>query len=147
MTLWHEHAAELARDDHAPARDLAAFIARVRHAWTDVRVDSVDVDGATQHAKTGETLTVTARVRLGDLTPEDVTAELIHGHTDSDGRLDRTRHVNELAPQAVSPDGLVTFVGSLRLTQTGSFGYTVRIVPRHAQLISPVELGLVALPG
>lgn len=141
------HDAELARDDHAPARDLAAFIARVRHAWTDVRVDSVDVDGATQHAKTGETLTVTARVRLGDLTPEDVTAELIHGHTDSDGRLDRTRHVNELAPQAVSPDGLVTFVGSLRLTQTGSFGYTVRIVPRHAQLISPVELGLVALPG
>src|SRR3712207_7801077 len=34
--------------------------------------------------------------------------------------------------------------GSVTLTSTGSFGYTVRVVPRHEHLASVAELGPVA---
>ena len=33
--------------------------------------------------------------------------------------------------------------GTLRLARTGSFGYTVRVLPKHPALIGGVELGLV----
>ena len=39
------------------------------------------------------------------------------------------------------------FDGSVTLARSGAFGYTVRVVPRHASLVSPAELGVVALPG
>jgi starch phosphorylase len=32
------------------------------------------------------------------------------------------------------------------LDHSGSFGYTVRIIPRNDLLTSPAELGVVALP-
>ena len=35
------------------------------------------------------------------------------------------------------------FEGQVRLTRTGAFGYTVRVLPRHGGLASPAELGLV----
>ncbi len=41
-------------------------------------------------------------------------------------------------------EGVAVFTGTLPLVLTGSFGYTVRVVPDHPALVSPVELGLVA---
>ena len=38
------------------------------------------------------------------------------------------------------------FDGTVTLARSGAFGYTVRVVPRHASLVSPAELGVVALP-
>ena len=37
-----------------------------------------------------------------------------------------------------------SFAGDLALARTGSFGYTVRVLPKHAGLASTSELGLVA---
>ena len=36
------------------------------------------------------------------------------------------------------------FEGRLVLDRPGPFGYTVRVLPKHAGLASPAELGLVA---
>ena len=36
------------------------------------------------------------------------------------------------------------FAGDLALARTGSFGYTVRVLPKHAGLASTSERGLVA---
>ena len=40
--------------------------------------------------------------------------------------------------------GLVQFGGTVTLSHAGSFGYTVRVTPRHPGLVSEAELGLVA---
>jgi starch phosphorylase len=50
---------------------------------------------------------------------------------------------------SMSPDGNVEddharYVGSLRTERAGRYGFTVRIVPRHSDLVSPAELGLAA---
>ena len=39
------------------------------------------------------------------------------------------------------------FDADVALDQSGSFGYTVRVVPRNAALASVSEMGLVAVPG
>ena len=38
------------------------------------------------------------------------------------------------------------FDAGVVLQEAGSFGYTVRVVPRNDLLTSPAELGVVALP-
>ena len=49
-----------------------------------------------------------------------------------------------LAPAGTNgaPDAYV-FEGEIPLEQAGSFGYAVRVVPHHAALATPAELGLV----
>ena len=94
----------------------------------------------------GSTADLKAYVRLGELTPDDVLVEVLSGRVDADDRLsspDRT----ELKPVEAYDDGRWRYEGSLALMRTGPFGYTVRVLPRHPMLISPVEMGLVAAPA
>jgi len=138
-----EHDTALRADAHAGARELAAYVARVRDAWSEVRVDSVDGSGIPQQAQAGDTFEVRAGIRLGRLTPDDVEVELAYGRTDEDDDIADDHSLHPLSPTGESTDGVTTFGCTLPLDVTGTFGYTVRVVPKHPQLVSPVELGLV----
>ena len=39
------------------------------------------------------------------------------------------------------------YEGDLTLDRTGPFGYTVRVLPHRVGLVSPVEMGLLAVPA
>jgi starch phosphorylase len=138
-----EHDAALRAGDHAAARELAAFIGRVRASWPAVSVAHIDQDGIPQQAQAGDVLVVRAAVQLDGLAADDVAVELITGNTDDNDQLMYTSTVRLEASGPAGADGLTEFTCMQPLTVTGSFGYTVRVVPSHPQLVSPVELGLV----
>ncbi len=135
-------AAALAADGGAPAKALAAWKARVRAAWPAVAVRHVWSEGLGTPVLIGREVTIRAQVDLGGLAPSDVAVQMLSGSLDSRG---------EAAEYAVAPmdlegtaDGIETFVAHTRLEESGPWGYTVRVVPRHDLLTSSAELGLVA---
>lgn len=136
------HDVALRADGFALARQVAAFVGRVRSAWGRISIASVDSSGIPAQAQAGDVLEVRADVRLDGLSPDDVAVELLYGRTDEDDALASEHSVHRLSP-ADGVDGVRTFTGTLPLTVTGTFGYTVRVRPTHPQLVSPVELGLV----
>ncbi|MGG7612837.1 DUF3417 domain-containing protein, partial [Streptomyces sp. ZG43] len=88
------------------------------------------------------------RVRLGELAPEDVEVQAVSGHVDGDDRISgATRVPLKPAPGGPDLDGRWTFEGPLALDRTGSFGYTVRVLPSHRLLASGAEMGLIAVPA
>jgi starch phosphorylase len=126
------------------ARHLAAYKARARAAWPSVRVDHVDSSGVSDSPQIGDTLTVDAFVDIGTLQPDEVDVQVVHGRTSE--RDDQLRDVS-IAPLHYAESyegGRHKFTGSITLSQTGSFGYTVRVLPSHTGLAAPAELGLVA---
>ncbi|NNH02736.1 alpha-glucan family phosphorylase [Microbacterium ulmi] len=138
-----EHDVALRADGFAEAKELAAFVARVRAAWPKVHIENVDSSGIPQQAQAGDVLEVRAAVRLDGLAADDVAVELAYGRTDENDALAHDRVVHRLRPAGPALDGVTTFTGTLPLTVTGTFGYSVRAVPTHPLLVSPVELGLV----
>jgi starch phosphorylase len=136
-------AARMAEDDFAAARSLASWRSAVTAALPSVAVLHVDsaIDGV---AQLGGTLTLKAVVALGALSPDDVEVEAVYGSVDSDERLDETESVSLKVVDEV--DGTYRYEGDVPLGHTGSFGYTVRALPRNDLLAAPAELGLVAMP-
>jgi starch phosphorylase len=131
--------------DYRGAAELAAWKKRVRAAWPAVRVEHVESSGVGDAPEVGDTLSVRAFVALGDLTPDDVEVQLVHGVINSaDVLVDTT--VTPLAVQETYEGGRYRFDGEVVLERSGPFGYTVRVVPHNDLLISPAELGVVALP-
>ncbi len=133
----------LAADGYAPARELAAWKAKVRQAWSSVRVEHVEVDGAEPNL--GAVLDVRVTAALGDLSPSDVAVEVVYG------RPGETDEITEPSCVALTADdsssgSLTRFCGAVELGQPGPFGYTVRILPSHPLLASRAELGLVSYP-
>ena len=82
----HRAGVRLSADRCAPARSLAEWRARVTRAWPGV---SVRVDEIRKHRdmQVGETVGVTIRVRLGELTPDDVSVEVRHGAYTARGEI------------------------------------------------------------
>ncbi|MGB7818902.1 MAG: alpha-glucan family phosphorylase [Ornithinibacter sp.] len=134
----------VAEGGYAGAKDLAAYKAKARGAWGDVRVDHVESSGVGDSPQLGETLHVTAYVSLGELAPEDVDVQVVHGRTNHHGDELHDVSSESLSHAATYEHGRHQFSGDLVLRSSGAFGYTVRVLPKHAGLATTSELGLVA---
>jgi len=75
-----------------------------------------------------------------------VAVELVHGRArDGDELVDVHSVELVLDSMDAATPGLANYAGSVPLARSGSFGYTVRVVPRNRLLASPAELGLIAV--
>jgi len=126
----------------AGARDLAAYKTRARANWPGVRVDHVEPSGVSDSPQVGDTLHVSAFVSLGDLDPDEVDVQLVHGRASESDTL-RDIETAPLGFAETYEDGRHRFEGDLVLTRTGIFGYTVRVLPKHEGMASAAEMGLV----
>jgi starch phosphorylase len=131
--------------DFKGAQELSSWKARVRTAWPHVRVDHVDSLGLGDAPEVGGRMQVHAFVSLGQLSPEDVEVQALHGRVREEDTLQEVTvtpltRVEDLEADRYRYEGTVPF------NTAGPFGYTVRVVPRNSHLASDAELGLVALP-
>lgn len=145
-----EQAARVEAEADRGARELAAFGARVRAAWPNVQVVHVE-SGGIESPHVGDELNLRAYVELDGLSTDDVAVEVVYGRSRSDESIEGVRRTT-LEPEAstdaaAKASGQRLYTGTVVLDRAGAFGYTVRVVPRHPLLVSPAELGLVAVAG
>ena len=148
VTRLYTPAAESSRvacaDDFAVARDLAVWKGRVAAAWPGVAVEHVEASGVGDAPSLGAPLHLRAHIRLGDLSPDDVLVQVVYGRVDADDRLVRPAHADLAAKEGYDGSRWL-YSGDIALERTGPFGYTVRVLPRHEGMVSPVEMGLLAV--
>jgi starch phosphorylase len=116
----------------------------VRAAWAGVRVAHVEAVGVGDAPELGQVLGVRAVIDLGGLGPDDVLVQVAFGRVDEHDDLRDPTYLELVKADRI--DGQWRYDGEVPLERKGSFGYTVRVLPRHELLASPAELGLVALP-
>jgi len=142
------YASLLAANDYQKARELAAWKERVHREWSRVAVTHVESGGLQQIPQVGDELHLRAHIALGGLEPSDVQVEVVYGQSRNGDELANTR-VHPLTvephPNVTISDGSTLFTGTVTLERAGGFGYTVRVVPKNDLLISPAEMGLVAV--
>lgn len=130
-------------DDYRPARELSAWKSHVVHEWPNVAVSHVE-SGGVQSPQVGDELTVRAHVHLAGLSPDDVLVEVAFGRArNGDDLVEVRRQPLHLAHHEFGQPAV--FDGTVALERSGSFGYTVRVTPKHELLANPAELGLIAV--
>uniref|UniRef100_UPI000B409B9F alpha-glucan family phosphorylase n=2 Tax=Arthrobacter TaxID=1663 RepID=UPI000B409B9F len=133
---------EAVAGSYAQSKALAAWIAKVRAAWPQLHVEHVDSLGVSEDPQIGDTLQVNAYVGLHNLSPQDVAVEVAYGQAADNDELANVTLV-ELEAKEELGNGRYLFAGSIVIDRSGSFGYTVRVLPKHDALASKAELGLI----
>jgi starch phosphorylase len=139
----HDRFEALAAGSAAGAKDLAAWIERVRSAWPEVRVVSVE-NHSPVSLPVGEPVQARVRVHLGSLAPEDVSVELYQG------RLDADREIVQAVATPMRPAGPVEAGSCIFEAQpvacrdSGLHGFTVRVLPFHRDLSDGLIPGLIS---
>src|SRR6267143_2192173 len=126
-----------------PATQLSQWKARTRKDWPQVRIHDVQVGNKDrQNILVGESLQVSAHVYLGDVDPNHVRVEAYHGEADNGGI--KNPSVSVLNASGRNGDGSYLYQGSVPASETGAYGFSVRVVPTHPHLMQSHELRLIA---
>ncbi len=127
------------QDNFAGARELAAWKAKVRAAWIEVRMSRLDTP--TRRIGFGDSLRFEIAVNLNGLSPEDVTVEMLIGRPARNGQpKNAKRMVMEYSGRTAGSD----YLYELDLTPElcGKIEYRFRVYPSHELLTHPFEMGM-----
>jgi len=128
-------------NDRERVQQLTRWKTHVRSKWTQVQIGPIAADFPGQ-LKVGMQVPLRAEVSLGELAPADVRVELCVGRLNAQQEfVQTTTHPLELAES--NGEGTHYFTGTFVCTESGSHGYTLRVVPSHRDLSDPLEMGLV----
>jgi len=134
-------AVELAdAEGYRMARELASYRQRLSGAWPHIRVTSCDLSlNGSDTPVLGERVSVRASVDLAGLSSTDVQVQAVIG------RVGDTDDLYDVLTVPMTPDDAGHYTAEFSLPHAGSLGVTARVLPNHALLASPVELGRVVL--
>ena len=127
---------------YGQARELSAFVQRVREAWPEVAIADVDSTGLPDTPELGSQLTLTAALALAGLRPDEVVVQAVLGRVDSTDALQNPIYL-DMTHVGPGEGGTEIFSVTTPLPVSGSVGYTVRVLPHHELLAGDAELGLV----
>lgn len=133
----------LVRESFAQTKSLTSWKQKVRKNWSQVRFLSVDHENSTTEVKVGTEFLVKADVCIGDLTPEDIEVQIYYGSIDKQYLAHSNSYVTMQYDKEKSKDGVYRYIGAIICQNSGQFGFTARIVPKHPLLRNSYDLGLI----
>jgi starch phosphorylase len=136
------------------AKDLAAWKNRLRQEWNNVKIEDVDVqtrcgksavplNGDTSSLEVGSELQITANVRLGALSPQDVSVQIYYGAVDSWGGINHGSVKNMESTEQNKKDGPCIFTGTIKCTHSGKSGFAIRVMPKREDMAESIDPALI----
>jgi starch phosphorylase len=102
-----------------------------------VRVSNIETN--TNEGREGERRYLRISVELGEVSPNDVRVQVLHGPIDSQGSLLSSPQICELT---IGADHV--WSGDYVVGRSGAYGLTARVLPSHPLLANAFELGRIA---
>ncbi|MBN1635883.1 MAG: alpha-glucan family phosphorylase [Deltaproteobacteria bacterium] len=131
----------LIANDYKNVKDLMAWKKHLVNHWKEINILDIYHEQGDEVMVNTEVV-IKARIRLGEIDPGQISARVYYGHINDAGNLSGTKDLIMEHVKA-SSKGIHTFEAHLVCEDTGRLGYTVRIMPRHANVRYPVDLGLI----
>ena len=138
------------------ARALSMWKSNIRNVWPELAIHDVDVkvedikaqelfDSHDPQLEVGNDLSVKASVKLGQLTPEEVSVQIYYGQVDSWGNIRDGKTVQMEFEGKGDDQGNQTciFTGRVPCKISGQHGFSVRVLPKHPDMVDQYEPGLI----
>src|SRR5216110_397477 len=131
------------RDGCGAATHVSQWKTQIRKDWPAVKISDVQIGNKDrQSILVGESLEITARVHLGTVDPQHVRVEAYHGEVDNgDIRNPSATLLNQSG--RTDGDGNYIYQGAVPPSESGTYGFSVRVVPTHPCLMQVHELRLI----
>ncbi len=132
----------LMQNDWEEGKQFSAWKRKVVSNWDKVKFLNITEEKKNKDLKVGEKYPIVAEVELGELTTDDVDVQIYFGKVDSGDETSRN-YSNMVDVSKKNKNGKNIYRGEIECKDTGLIGFTLRILPKHKQLINPFEMGLI----
>ena len=137
----HERYLAMTEGTYKPAKDLASWKQRLFEHWFDIKIEDVDI-AAPNDLVVNQSIPVKTRINLAGLTADDVQVELYKGSVNGNGQIVDAETV-VMDYQGTDGHNLSIYTADVNYSASGLQGLSLRVLPKHENLSSPYEPGLV----
>jgi starch phosphorylase len=124
------------------AKKLAVWKDRIRKHWSQIRIQILD-RGPSQALRVGEKFYVRARIHLGSLTPDDVEVQLYLGRVNAVEEIFDARAIPMKSVEVDREWVHIYEASEIACCTSGLHGYTIRVLPKHPDLVKSFLPGLI----
>ena len=136
--------AEFTRDGYRAAIVLSQWKGEMRKDWAEIKITDVQIaNHDRQNIHVGEALRLSAKVHLGPVNPQHVRVEAYHGEAENNSLRNPSTTVLAQASR-LDENGNYLYEGSIPAADSGTYGFSVRVVPTYPHLLQPHELRLIS---
>jgi glycogen phosphorylase len=133
----------LSANSYKAAIELAKWKQNTRADWGKIRIEHVDaVPADVRELIVGDTLRVEVKAFLGPVDPSHVRVQAYIGHSE-DGSIANPFTIDLQEIEKGEAPGQFKFKGDITATESGSYGFNVRVIPTHPHLSQEHELRLI----
>lgn len=135
----------LAGDRFERAKRNSEWKQKMKGAWPNIRIHARTADNGHKPStiRVSDKVDIIAEVSLGPIKPDDVQVEIYVAQLNTSAE-EINSGVISMRPEGQNESGEYVYRGSLLESDSGEYGYTVRVVPTHPDLVHPHELGLIS---
>ncbi len=114
----------------------------IKENWHSINFVTTIEEKSSRIYKVGENYKIETKIDLGNLKPNDIQVQIYYGKIDD---IDKpySSSVVPMEPIKNEENNVYLFEGNIECQQSGNFGFTLRILPKHSLLINSFELGLI----
>ncbi len=134
-TNWNK----LSEDKFARTKELVAWKNYIKSHWDEVKI--VKAVREQKETQVGVEINVQAEVVLGGLKPEDVVVQIYSGPLDTDLNIINST-CRTMGCDNKHQDGCHHYIGLIPCEESGLFGYSVRVMPSHPDMLEKFGLEL-----
>ena len=131
----------MAKDNYAPTKALAHWKQYLFEHWYNMKIQSIDIS-EDRDIKVNQSVHVKTQIDLAGLKPEDVQVELYRGPVNEKGEIVSGVSVG-MDYQGENGSGCSIYTGKIIYPSSGLQGLSLRVLPKHENLASAYEPGLV----
>lgn len=135
---------EIVASNYDFVRNLADWKMFIEKSWPQVQIiaDKSMNQLKEQKSVSGETLTITATVNLGDIDPSNVKVEVYYGNIGKNNTIENPQSQEMVKDERIS-GSTYHYTARITLLDGGEYGYTFRVVPYHPGLINKFDQALI----
>jgi len=127
-------------NNYTNTKKLTKYLEKLRMNWKNLKIKKIRSGNKSTYI-VGDSISVYTDIVLDAFSPEDITVELYYGSLSSKGEIVNAQK-KEMSCNEVE-DGIAKYSTDVICTNTGSHGYSARILPKHALLVHPFLPGLI----
>ena len=132
----------LTRSKYAGAKSLASYITRLDSQWSAIEIVEIPRT-PNRNLHVGDAVELTASVRLGELSPDEVSVEIYYGPLSNTGEIAKPQRTEMKQVGTTDDETVHQFQAPLRCAHAGRQGLAIRVLPRHQELVHPFVPGYV----
>jgi len=126
-------------------RQVTSWLTNIYNSWDKVNIIEIFTPDFEESVHVGQVIPVQMKVRLGDISPDDVTVEIVAGRLDSRERFtDFSPATAQLNGSGPAQEGVYSYVGEVTCHESGRFGVAARVVPKNEHLLHTCKPKLIS---